>query len=340
MNELLPGNKKIKVTYFLRKPHHGRNFSIEIIFDNLRKELADKIDATVTICRLHNTGYFSKLVNIFQAALSQSSSINHITGEVHFLDLLMRKRTVVLTIHDCGMMDRKTGLSKKIVNWLYLTAPVNRARFVTAVSETTKQQIIAYTGCNSNKVTVIPNAVGTQFRPMPKVFNRAKPHILHIGTAPNKNIERLIEALQGISCHLTIIGKLSPETIAMLAAKSIQYSNFYGVSSEELLLKYHECDMLSFTSTFEGFGIPIVEANVVERPVITSNISSMPEVAGNAACLVDPFSVADIRKGIVKIIEDEAYRNQLIANGRMNRLRFDIDRISQQYYELYAKMQQ
>jgi glycosyltransferase involved in cell wall biosynthesis len=88
-------------------------------------------------------------------------------------------------------------------------------------------------------------------------------------------------------------------------------------------------------STFEGFGMPIVEANCVERVVLTSNISSMPEVAGNAACLVNPYAIEDIRAGFLKIIHDASYREQLIKNGRQNRQRFDESLIAASYYKLY-----
>ncbi len=118
----------------------------------------------------------------------------------------------------------------------------------------------------------------------------------------------------------------------------IDFSNEYNISNERLLEKYKECDILSFVSTFEGFGMPIVEANCVERVVITSQLSSMPEVANDAACLVNPYDVADIRKGILLLIRNEQYRNQLIKNGRTNKLRFNADVIAKSYLQVYQQM--
>jgi len=84
--------------------------------------------------------------------------------------------------------------------------------------------------------------------------------------------------------------------------------------------------------------MPILEAQAVGRPVITSNILSMPEVAGDAACLVDPFDVSAIREGILKIIQDGSYREELIRKGQMNIRRFDPEKIALQYLDLYKKV--
>ena len=108
----MPG--KIKVIHFQRRPRLGFNFSIESIFENIRSELRDKISFSVNVCRYFNNGYFTKFWNIIEAALRQEkNSIAHITGEVHFINLLMRKKNIVLTIHDCRFMQRKTGFEKK-----------------------------------------------------------------------------------------------------------------------------------------------------------------------------------------------------------------------------------
>ncbi|MEZ2333987.1 glycosyltransferase family 4 protein [Mucilaginibacter sp. RCC_168] len=331
-------NKKIKVNFFQRRPRKGFSFSLEFIFEDIRKRLKDKIDATVYVSKCYNDGYYSKFVNTIEAGLRQGDDINHVTGEIHFLDLLMRKKRVVLTILDCGMMIRKKGLVKKIIQWLYLKAPVSKAKIVTAISEVTKNEIISYTGVDPSIIRVIPVAVSSLYQPYPKVFNKEKPIILHIGTGYNKNLVRLIEAIRGINCHLTIVGKLSDEYLSALKENDIDYSYEYNISNERMLEKYKECDILAFVSIFEGFGMPIVEANTVERVVVTSRISSMPEVADNAACLVDPYDIEDIRSGILKVINDETFRENLINNGRTNRLKYNGDRIADMYFQLYQEI--
>ena len=84
--------------------------------------------------------------------------------------------------------------------------------------------------------------------------------------------------------------------------------------------------------------MPIIEANVVGRPVITSRVASMPEVAGNSACLVDPYSVESIREGVIQVIKDEPYRKQLVENGFLNALRFRPEVIAAEHLEIYRQL--
>jgi glycosyltransferase involved in cell wall biosynthesis len=331
---------KIKVIHFERKPRPGFNYSIESIFKDLRCHLKDRIEFSVAVCTRLNTGYFSKIVNMLEAAFRQKkNAIPHITGEVYFLNLFMRKNTSLFTIHDCRFMQRKKGVEKKIMQWLYLKAPVKKAARVVAVSEATKKEVVHYTGCHPQKIQVIPVSISPIFQPVPKAFNKECPVILQVGAAENKNLLRLAEAIEGLPCKLVIIGLPGKKEMEKLKSAKIDFSIKQGLSTEELYQEYIHCDMVSFISTFEGFGMPIVEANSVERVVLTSNISSMPEVAGDAACFVDPYHTEAIRKGIIKIITDDRYREQLIANGRKNKLRFNANAVAAQYYSLYTEMQ-
>ena len=127
------------------------------------------------------------------------------------------------------------------------------------------------------------------------------------------------------------------KNINELNENNIDYANFTYLSDEEVFEQYKECDMLSFVSTYEGFGMPIVEANTVGRPVITSNLLSMPEVAGDAALIVNPYNIDEIRNGILKIINDDIYRNNLIHNGYENVKRFNLNDIAEQYSNIIFK---
>ncbi|SEQ51515.1 glycosyltransferase family 4 protein [Neolewinella agarilytica] len=335
-------NSRIPVAFFQRLPRPGFNFSMEAIFEDVRQRLADRIEATVFISGKFNDGVRSKFFNVWEAGKREIKGVNHITGEVHFLNLLMNARRVILTIHDCRFMDRKAGsyFQSVMMKWLYLKGPVRKAAVVTTVSHTTRADIIRYTNCDPEKIVVIPVGISDKFRPAPKVFNTKRPDILQIGTGDNKNLERLVRALKDIPCHLTIIGKLSAEQEKELLQSGVEYTNQYNLSQSEVVTAYENCDMLAFVSLFEGFGMPIIEANSVERVVLTSNISSMPEVAADAALLVDPYKVEDIRRGVLRLIADGSLRQKLIDNGRRNRKRFQPENIAQQYYELYQMVGQ
>jgi len=95
---------------------------------------------------------------------------------------------------------------------------------------------------------------------------------------------------------------------------------------------------LVFVPYFEGFGIPIVEAMYCDVPVLTSDVTSMPEVAGNAGLLVDPFSVDSIKEGMIKIYKDETLRNKLIDNGRKQREKFSWDKTADKLWNSMNKV--
>ena len=181
-------------------------------------------------------------------------------------------------------------------------------------------------------------SVSDEFIASPKIFNQEYPRLLQIGTFPNKNIFRTISALEGLKCHLTIVGRLNEEHSNQLRKLNIDYTNLIDISRHELLRQYQLCDVLLFASTYEGFGLPIVEANAIGRSVITSNLWSMPEVGASSVCYVNPYDVFSIRSGIKRVIDDESYRTLLIANGIENAKRFSVDRIGKQYASLYQEV--
>ncbi|OQY75518.1 MAG: hypothetical protein B6D44_01230, partial [Ignavibacteriales bacterium UTCHB2] len=201
--------------------------------------------------------------------------------------------------------------------------------------EATKKEILKYVNCDPEKIKVIHVSVSPIFHRVDKKFNKEKPAILQIGTAPNKNLNGLIDAVKGISCKLVIIGEPNENTLKKLNDYKIEYECLVNLTEEGLFEKYQACDLLFYASTYEGFGMPIVEANIVGRPVLTSNLYSMPEVAGDSALLVDPYKTEEIRNGIKIIIDDHAFRNELINRGYRNSERFTLSKLAQQYLSTY-----
>jgi glycosyltransferase involved in cell wall biosynthesis len=284
----------------------------------------------------YSTGILPRLVALFFLRC-QKADVYHITGDVHFLAMATPRKKTVITIHDCTFLRLYFGLARFIVKKLWLDWPVKRAAAIVAVSEATRQEIIAFTRCRPDKVWVIPSVIPQDFShaPYPSPNEFSIPRILHIGTAPNKNLVRHIEALRNIPCLLHIIGKLTPSQTALLKETGIRYENSYSLRSEAMPEVYAQCNLLLFSSTLEGFGMPILEAQTVGRPVITSNASSMPWVAGRGACLVDPFNVASIREGLIRVMTDAKYRDDLVAEGHRNVERFRPEGVAGAYAEIY-----
>jgi glycosyltransferase involved in cell wall biosynthesis len=217
--------------------------------------------------------------------------------------------------------------------------PVVKSAQITANSTATKNDIHEQTGCANEKISVVYICVGEHFQPQPKNFNAENPRILHIGTAPNKNLERLIPALKNIPCTLVIVGRINNTTKQLIQENNINVECIERrLTDQEILEQYQQCDILSLVSTLEGFGMPIVEANAVGRVVITSNTTSMPEIANDAAVLVNPFDIENIREGFLKIIQNPALREDLIHNGLKNHLRFQPKQLAEQYAQIYQKI--
>lgn len=324
----------MKVVHFHRRRRPTGNYSIEGFYSNVRKELKDRIDIEYVELPFYSNGIFRRLFNCIYAAFKQGD-VNHITGDVNYLNIFFNKNKTIVTILDCGLLDNTKGITHKIYKYFWFTLPVSKAKYIVAISEATKNEILKYVSCDPDKIKVIHVSVSPLFKRMDKEFNKEKPVILHIGTANNKNLIRHMRAVTGLSCKLFIVGELSDWFVNDLKARKIEFENFVNISEEELVQKYRECDILFFASTYEGFGMPIVEANALGRPVITSNILSMPEVAGDAALLVNPFNHTEIRNGIIKIINDDAYRNDLISKGFRNAERFALQKMAKEYVQLY-----
>jgi len=327
---------QINLSFFFRKPSPVFH-SIEEQFFAVQKELPEEIRYKTVFAKYHSKGFFKRLFITIQSAFNQGD-INHITGDIHFIALFLKKEKTILTVHDIGSVLNKSGFKVKILRFFWFTMPFARVNTITVISEFTKQEILDNFNVNPEKINVIPDCVSAKISYSEKSFNTEKPNILQIGTKTNKNLENLIPALEGISCKLTIIGKLSEKQTALLKTHEIDYENRFNLPFLVLLDTYKQADIVTFISTYEGFGVPILEAQASGRPVITSNLSPMKEVAGEGALLVNPENPEEITPALNQLITDAELRKDLIEKGLENVKKYSAKSVADQYYNLYKSV--
>jgi glycosyltransferase involved in cell wall biosynthesis len=321
---------------FMRNPLSGCH-SVERVFDSVRQHLPADILCQTYMCSRKSLGLWSRVWITVEAAFRQAD-VNHVTGDVHFLTTFMRRRRTVLTVLDLVTVDRLRGFRRWLYFLLWFRIPIARARVVTTISSYTRDHLLRELGSTEADVRVVHCQVMEGYAAAPRVFNASRPVILMVGLAHNKNFFRTVEALTGIACELRIIGQLGEGHLKTLAASGLPYTNASGLTDAQMRDEYVSCDMLVFASTAEGFGLPILEAQAIGRPVVTSDATSMPEVAGDAAELVDPFDVPSIRAGVLRVIQDERHRAELISRGFENVKRFSPQAIAERYAAIYREV--
>ncbi len=326
----------MRITYYHRRLKVGYD-SMERIFRQVRRALPDGMVAAVAISKFISEGLVRRLYNILEAPFRQGD-VNHITGDVHYLAYLLRKRKTILTIHDCGHLLQLKGIKRSLFTFFWYRLPMARSAKVTVVSRSTRQALVKHVRCDEDTIEVVPDCIPDGFQASPYSFNSVQPRILQVGTGQHKNLIMVAQALAGIPCHLRIIGELSAEQTEALSAYGIDYSSAANLGDDEVAAEYRACDMLVFASTYEGFGLPILEAQATGRPLVTSNLLSMPEVAGKGAILVDPYDPASVRDGIKEVISSASTREQLIADGLENIQRFTPEIIADHYFQLYKQI--
>jgi glycosyltransferase involved in cell wall biosynthesis len=274
---------------------------------------------------------------------------------------LFGRMPLVVTVHDCFVLQTPERFRRWMRLHVGATMPrlLRRADAIIAVSSSTKQDILALRGVDPDRVHVVPNGVRRQFQPIapddPRLaqvrarYDLPPRFILSVGQVePRKNLARLVHAVvqaarQPDAGDLVLVhagpqGWLSQELEqAMQSADTRARTRFIGfVPGEDLPLLYAAADALAYPSLGEGFGFPIVEAMASGTPVLTSNVSSMPEVAGDAALLVDPQSVDEIADALHRLWTDTELRTRLRTRGLARMPLYDWDVIARQTCDVYA----
>lgn len=230
-----------------------------------------------------------------------------------------------------------------------------KAKKIITVSEFSKQDIIEKYGVEPDKINVVYNGANEGFKPLPEEeksiirnqYTAGNQYFMFVGSLhPRKNLARLFPAFDmfkertGSDVKLLIVGEkrwwTEPIQKAYEAMRHKDDVVFVGHLQMSELHRVTAAALASvYVSYFEGFGIPIVEAYKCDVPVITSNVTSMPEVAGDAALLVDPFDIESIASAL-ELVMDENVRNSLIEKGRIRRNDFSWDKAAEQWYTVIS----
>ncbi len=324
----------MRIVYIFRPPKPG--VSIEELFTSIISSLPSNIIATKYILR---NGPI-QIIDIIKLLLSRYD-IYHITGEVHYVALPLFFKKVILTIHDLNYYNSNLrGLKRFIFKWFWIILPVVLSKKVVAISGYTKRQVENVFVNFTPKVIVVSNCTDFKYldneeKCLKKEKNKSITSVLHIGTDQNKNLERVLESLDGLDVELIIIGPLNKNQQLLVSNASFIIKNYFSLPRSRVRELYCSADIISFPSLAEGFGMPIIEGQACHVPVITSNISPMKDVSGLGALFVNPKSVDEIRNGFIRLITDGELRSKLIINGKKNVEKYSPISTSNKYLRLY-----
>lgn len=313
-------------------------FSIGRVFKPIEEEM--RKHCNVDTLYVPSEGYglidlWRNISTVRKKVRSVDYDVVHITGTEHYLLPFLKGQKTVVTVHDMGFYTNHRWSLRKIWKYFLWVQPLQKASFITFISEKTKRESLDLLNYDGASTRVIYNAVSPDFMFSPKNFNLINPRVLHIGTKPNKNLNNTILALKGRKCHLRIVGELDGNAKFLLNLYQIDYSAVRNLTDRKIVEEYIDCDIVNFPSYYEGFGMPIIEGQAVGRVVVTSDREPMNKIAGGAAVLVNPADVDSIRCGYDKAVSDY---NHLVDLGLKNVQRFDVEHITKQYLSIYIML--
>lgn len=262
----------------------------------------------------------------------------------------------IVVMHDLNFEHYPQDLPKKVLKYLQTNFPLfaKKAKRLITVSEFSKQDIAKTYKIDQSKIDVCYNGVDENFAPISEaekikfqtLYAKGKPYFLFVGSLhPRKNLIRLIAAFEKlkqeneIPHQLVIVGSAMWNDVNFEIAESVKSEiHFTGhLSKEELTQVYGAAFALTFVPYFEGFGIPIIEAMKSGIPVLSGNLTSLPEVGGDAALYCDPFNVDAIKDGMLELINNSKIREELIQKGFQRAKLFTWDNTANKMWDTVIK---
>jgi glycosyltransferase involved in cell wall biosynthesis len=241
----------------------------------------------------------------------------------------------VFTIHDLIQI-QVPGVAtpaKRLYYDAVIKPACRRAFRVLTVSEWSRTQIVQWAGIPAQRVVNVGNGVDAPFSPEGPRHEPGFPYILYVGNSrPHKNLDRLLQAFRDLHCpglRLILAGAMGPEIASRIGELGIRERTLTlaDATDEQLAAVYRGALLLALPSVVEGFGLPALEAMACGTPVVASRSTALPEVVGDAARLIDPLDVFDIRRAIEDVLADPACRAVMRERGLARARLFSWDRV-------------
>lgn len=255
--------------------------------------------------------------------------------------LVRRNVPSAITVHDLTHL-HYYGNKHRVYYDRIILPLLKKVDVILTVSDFTRNELLEWSGLPDERVIRIYNGADPGFSPHGAVTDIGKPYVLYVGNRRSyKNVTGLMRAFaqSGLAAQgymLGLTGKQDAELTTLASTLNITEAvHYFGfVPEQDLPALYRGARALAFVSMYEGFGLPILEAMGCGTPVLTSTKSSMPEVAGGAALLVDPFDDAAISERLVRLCVDDRLRGELRTAGLKRALDFDWGRTAREYWQV------
>jgi glycosyltransferase involved in cell wall biosynthesis len=309
------------------------------------------LSGTLVLPRSMRLGVIRRVAAPFYMAW-KGFDLLHFPSEPDLYLLRSGRARIVVTIHGLASIRLPADLHEKLprraqIKYRHL---LEASDHIITVSESSKRDIIDVYGVPSEKITVVYNGIDEVFNleadELPKIDTGDRPYLLSVcALLAKKNVRAIVLALaalkeRGLPHRLVHIGPPGPAQEAIEAEvrrfnlrTDVEFKGY--VSKDELAAYYHSADALLFPSFHEGFGIPIVEAMASGCPVVTSTAFSMPEIAGDAALLVDPYNVESLISVTHRLLTNRSLREEMVELGLQRARRFSWNRCADETVAVY-----
>ncbi|MBX2963558.1 MAG: glycosyltransferase family 4 protein [Cyclobacteriaceae bacterium] len=296
------------------------------------------------------------------AAAKDKLDLLHCTGNT---TPIFSKVPIIQTLHDVIFMDSipsSDTLYQRLGNYyrrLVVPCVSQKSKLIVTVSEFEKQRIIKRLGISPDKIHVIHNGISNSFKRVndqqelsriKQKYNLTDTYILFLGnSSQRKNPIRVIEAyLKYVQRTNEPIPLVTPNLTRDYLAHQLQrlsqkklINNFITpgyIQREDMPHLFSLSSLFLFPSLSEGFGMPVLEAMACKVPVVTSNLSSLPEISGNAAWSINPFNIEELADAMLTLLDSDTHRSNLVEEGTKQIAKFSWKRSAEKYIELYERI--